>query len=193
MPVQTRRTRKSAGERREEILAVALEHFAIGGYRGTSTEGIAREAGLSQPYLFRLFRTKRELFLACHDRANEKVLEAFRRAAAGAPEGERLCRMGRAYVEELLPDRHAILMLMQSFVASSDPEVQAHVRRAYGTTVAEVTRLSGAGPEEVWRFFAHGMLLNVIAALNLKAIADRDPWAAAWARPARMTGYDDPR
>ena len=42
-----------------------MRHFAIGGYNGTSTEAIAREAGISQPYLFRLFRTKKELFIAC--------------------------------------------------------------------------------------------------------------------------------
>src|SRR5215212_10397208 len=101
------RVRKSADERREEILTVALRHFAIGGLHGTSTEAIAREAGISQPYLFRLFRTKRELFLACVDRADGKVSDVFRRAVAEAPEGERLQAMGRAYIEELLPDRHS--------------------------------------------------------------------------------------
>jgi AcrR family transcriptional regulator len=88
--------RKSAEVRREEILAVAMEHFAEGGYHGTSTEVIAKQAGISQPYLFRLFRTKRELFLACDDRACEKVLDAFRRAAAAAPAGEELRAMGQA-------------------------------------------------------------------------------------------------
>ena len=53
--------------------------------------------------------------------------------------------MGQAYVDELLPDRHAILMQMQGYVASSDPEIQAHVR-ALRPLVAEVTRLSGAAP-----------------------------------------------
>jgi AcrR family transcriptional regulator len=73
--------RRSADERREEILAVAIEHFAIGGYRGTSTDVIAHEARISQPYLFRLFRTKQDLFLACDERACENLLETFRRAA----------------------------------------------------------------------------------------------------------------
>src|SRR5919197_6216499 len=100
------RTRKSAEERREEILAVAIRHFAEGGYHGTSTEAIAREAGISQPYLFRLFRTKRELFLACVDRCYAGVAQVFREAAAGLPPEERLEAMGRAYVERLLPDRH---------------------------------------------------------------------------------------
>src|SRR5829696_7713544 len=135
------RVRKSAEERREEILEVAVRHFAIGGLHGTSTEAIAREAGISQPYLFRLFRTKKELFLACVDRANARVHDAFRRAAATAPEGERLAAMGHAYVEELLPDRHAVLMQMQGYVATSDPEIRAHVRGAFGRIVAEVTEL----------------------------------------------------
>jgi AcrR family transcriptional regulator len=171
--------RKSAEERREEILTVAMAQFAEGGYHGTSTEAIARDAGISQPYLFRLFRTKRELFLACGDRACEKVLESFRRAAADAPEGEKLHAMGHAYVEELLPDRHAILMLMQGYAAAgADAEIRDHVRRSYGDVVSEVSDLSGAPADEVWGFFATGMQLNVVAALGL---AESDhPVFRAW-------------
>src|SRR3954468_6456043 len=96
------RVRKSAEERREDILRVAVEHFAVGGYHGTSTEAIAREAGISQPYLFRLFRTKRELFLGCCDRADEQLLAVFRHAAARGDDAEtRLHEMGKAYVDEL--------------------------------------------------------------------------------------------
>jgi len=174
------RVRKSAEERREEILEVAVRHFAIGGLHGTSTEAIAREAGISQPYLFRLFRTKRELFLACVDRADGKVSEVFRRAVAGAGEGEELLAMGQAYISELLPDRHAVLMQMQGYVATSDPVIQAHVRENFGRLVAEVTELSGADPASVWGFFAQGMLLNVTQSLDLESIADKSAWAAAW-------------
>ena len=190
--MEATRTRKSAGERREEILAVAMRHFAIGGYHGTSTESIAREAGISQPYLFRLFRTKKELFLACTDRANAKVDEVFQRAAERAPEGEVLKTIGHAYIEELLPDRHAVLMQMQGYAATSDPEIQEHVRDNYGRLVAEVQRLSGAAPEEVWRFFATGMLLNITAALDLEAIADHDEWAASWCAPLSLIEEGEP-
>jgi AcrR family transcriptional regulator len=180
------RTRKSAEERREEILSVALRHFAIGGLHGTSTEAIAREAGISQPYLFRLFRTKKELFLACVDRAHAQVRDAFRRAAADAPEGERLKAMGHAYIDELLPDRHAVLMQMQGYVATSDPDIQAHVRACFGRLVAEVTELSGADEASVWGFFAQGMLLNVTQSLDLEAIADKSEWAASWCQGLPM-------
>jgi AcrR family transcriptional regulator len=172
--------RKSAEERREEILAVALEQFAEGGYHGTSTDVIAKGAGISQPYLFRLFRTKKELFLACDDRACAQVLDAFQRAAANAAPGQELEAMGHAYMDELLPDRHAILMLMQGFAAASDPEIQEHVRRRYGEVITEVGRLSGATPDEVWSFLAGGMLLNIVTALELPAIAPENPIVAAW-------------
>ena len=49
--------------RREEILAAAFDEFAEHGLDGTSTDVIARKAGVSQPYLFRLFGTKKELYL----------------------------------------------------------------------------------------------------------------------------------
>src|ERR687888_1244010 len=96
-------TRRSAEERREEIVEIAFRHFAEGGYHGTSTEAIAREAGISQPYLFRLFRTKRDLFLACAERCYAGVAAVFAEAVAGATPEARTQAMGRAYVERLLP------------------------------------------------------------------------------------------
>src|SRR3954451_7261227 len=120
------RTRKSAVERRDEIVTAAIRHFAAGGYAGTSTEAIARDAGISQPYLFRLFRTKRELFLACQQRSHERILQTFERAAEGVPQEERLEAMGHDYVA-LLADRTALLFQMQSYAACADPEIQARV------------------------------------------------------------------
>jgi AcrR family transcriptional regulator len=179
------RTRKTAEERREEIIALAIQQFAIGGYRGTSTEAIAREAGISQPYLFRLFRTKRELFLACHDDADGRILATFQAAARGLPKDEVLPAMGKAYIE-LLADKTALLFQMQSYAACSDPVIQARVRESYGVLLKEVARLSGATPEQIWGFFANGMLLNVIASLDLAAIADEEQWAREWCDPGEL-------
>src|ERR687894_3128708 len=136
------RVRKSAEQRREEILAVALRHFAIGGLHGTSTEAIAREAGISQPYLFRLFRTKQELFLAVHDHAKDHLFEVWRRHAADGPPETALQRMGLTYVQELVPDRHHILLMLQSYVACADPAICEHVRGRWADTVTEVAELS---------------------------------------------------
>jgi AcrR family transcriptional regulator len=158
--------RKSAEVRREEIVGIALRHFAQGGYHGTSTEAIAREAEISQPYLFRLFRTKRELFLACVDRCYGHVASVFREAAEAAPEGERLTAMGQAYEERLLPDRHSLLFQMQAYTIS-EPEIRAHVREGFKELVRTVAGLADVSADETWEFFAYGMLLNVTAALDL--------------------------
>jgi AcrR family transcriptional regulator len=174
--------RKSADQRREEIVHIAIEHFALGGYNGTSTEAIARDAGISQPYLFRLFRTKRDLFLACHAEMHERIRGTFERAAQGVPRPDALQAMGGAYID-LLQDRTTLLFQMQSYAACSDPQIQASVRSCYGELVKLVTRLSGAEPHEIWQFFSHGMLLNVVASLDLHAIAGSEAWAAGWVQP----------
>ena len=172
--------RRSAEDRRDEIVEIAFRHFAEGGYHGTSTEAIAREGGISQPYLFRLFRTKRELFLACVERCYAGVTSVFREVADGLPVDQRLAAMGKAYVERLLPDRYALRFQMQAYAAASDPQFQAEVRAGYGELVRTVSELAGVTLEETWDFFAYGMLLNLVAALDLQEIADRDAWAAAW-------------
>jgi AcrR family transcriptional regulator len=184
------RTRKSAEERREEVVAIAIEQFAVNGYKGTSTEAIAREAGISQPYLFRLFKTKRELFLACFDVTHQRIADTFESAARGVPKDEVLRAMGASYME-LLADPNARLFQMQSYAACSDPVIQARVRDCYGTLVKSVTRLSGATPAEVWRFFSNGMLLNVTASLDLSAIADKEAWAKAWTEPGALIRGDE--
>lgn len=183
MRVQPVRTRVPAAERREQVVAIALRHFAEGGFNGTSTEVIAGEVGVSQPYLFRLFRTKRELFLACCEASHERVLSAFRRAADGAPDGERMTAMGGAYMD-LLTDRHLLRFQLQMYAACADDEIREHVRSRYAELVDEVRELSGAPDEELWRFFASGMMLNVISTIGLGE-ADR-PWAAAWVDPKTL-------
>jgi AcrR family transcriptional regulator len=178
-------TRRSAEERRRELVEIAISHFAQHGYNGTSTDQIAREAGISQPYLFRLFGTKRELFLACHAAMHDRIAESFRKAAEGLPQEERLKAMGSSY-NDLLADRTALLFQMQSYAACSDPEIQGRVRDAYAELVRLVQDLSGAAPAELFAFFSHGMLLNVIAALDLDVLAVGEEWARCWVDPKTM-------
>ena len=101
------------------------------------------------------------------------------------PPEEVLPAMGKAYVD-LLTDNTGLLFQMQAYAACSDPVIQAHVRERFGTVVKEVTRLSGAPPQEVWQFFSHGMLLNVTASLDLPAIAEGEAWAKAWCSPGEL-------
>jgi AcrR family transcriptional regulator len=155
----------SAEERRAEIVGIAFRHFAEGGLDGTSTEAIAREAGVSQPYLFRLFKTKRRLYEACVDQCFERIERVFRGAVAGATPEERFAAMGRAYGEQLLPDRHALLFQMRAY-AVADSEIRAYVRAKFGHLRDVVAELAGVTPEETWPFFGDGMLFNVVAMLE---------------------------
>jgi len=158
--------RKSAQERRDEILDAAIVEFAQRGLEGASTEEIARRAGISQPYVFRLFGTKKELFKATVARCLRETLEIFQRAAEGKRGEEALKAMGEAY-RTLLEDRVRLRAQMQSYAACDDPEICAVVRAGYGDIVTYVERVSGADRATVSGWFAKGMLMNVIASMDL--------------------------
>ena len=158
------------------MLDAALEEFAAAGFEGTSTEDIARRAGISQPYLFRLFGTKKELYIATVARCFRETLEMFQRAAEGLRGEEALHAIGTRYADEMLADRTYLRAQMQAYAACDDPEVCRVVRDGYGDLVAYVERVSGLGPEEVASFFAKGMLLNVLASMNV--VEAPEPWAA---------------
>lgn len=168
-------TRLTAEERRDAVLDAALAAFAAGGYEGTSTEEIARAAGISQPYLFRLFGTKKELFKATVARCFRRTLDAFQGAAEGLRGEDALHAIGVRYREQLLADRTYLLAQLQAYAACDDPEIQAVVRAGFGDLVAYVERVSGLGPEHVSQFFATGMLLNVLAAMDVGE--GGEPWA----------------
>ncbi|HET7568203.1 MAG TPA: TetR/AcrR family transcriptional regulator [Gaiellaceae bacterium] len=169
-------TRLSAAERRDDVLDAALAEFAEHGYEGSSTEDIARAAGISQPYLFRLFGTKKELFKASTARCFRETLEMFQRAAEGTRGEEALHAMGAAYVEELRSNRTRLKAQMQAYAACDDDEIRAVVRNGYGDLVAYAQRVAGVGPEHLSRFFSTGMLLNVLAAMDVQD--GGEPWAA---------------
>jgi AcrR family transcriptional regulator len=166
-PVAVTSPRRSAEERREEILQAALAEFAARGLEGGSTEAIARAAGISQPYVFRLFGTKKQLFVATIERCMQGTLEMMQ-AAAGSLRGEEaLHAIGQAYTERLATDPIYLHSQMQAYAACDDPEIREVVRRGYGALVEYVERISELPPDRVSHFFAKGMLLNVMASLDL--------------------------
>jgi len=167
-------TRLTAAERRDDVLDAALIEFAEHGYEGTSTEDIARRAGISQPYLFRLFGTKKELFKASTARCFRETLQTFQQAAEGKRGEEALHAIGEAYMAHLESDRTWLKAQMQAYAASDDPEIRAVVRAGYGDLVAYVRRVSEADWPVVWHFFATGMMLNVLA--SMQVYESPDPW-----------------
>ena len=179
--------RMSADERRETVLVVAVAAFARTGLHGTSTEKIAAGAGISHPYLFRLFGTKKELFLACVERSHARLADVFTQAAEAAGEGDRLEAMGHAYVD-LLADREMLQLQLQTYAACADPQVREAASRGYAELWQLVARLSGAPEDDVRAFFATGMLLNLAAAMDLPQIAGDPGWALAHLRAQAEAG-----
>jgi AcrR family transcriptional regulator len=169
------RTRSTAEQRRAEVIEAALSEFAITGLHGTSTEAIARRAGISHAYLFRLFGTKQKLFVAVAGNCFERTRATFERAAQGTTPEERLESMGQAYIQ-MLSNRELLLAQMQLYAACADPEIRAVARAGFEQLRAEVGRLSGASGERLYAFFARGMLLNVAASMDFPLLGDPDSW-----------------
>jgi AcrR family transcriptional regulator len=168
------KTRLTAAERSEEVLQAAVVAFGENGYAGTKTDEIARLAGVSQPYVIRLFGTKQQLFLATTNRVCDKIESAFRRAAAREAT---LSSLGEAY-NELMPERELLVVLLHGFAASSDPAIGETVRERFGRIHKVVGEVTGATPEEVTRFMATGMLLTVMAAMQ---VTGKNPISCEWA------------
>jgi len=169
-------TRSTASERREALVDAAVGHFAMTGLHGTAVSAITDEVGITQPYAFSLFGTKKGLFLAAVERGFDRVEETFRAAVAAPAEDETAIKaMGRAY-GGLLDDRALLLVQLQAYAASGDEAVRDVVRRRFAQLYELVRELSGADAEELQSFFATGMLLNVAAALDLPQLLFDEDW-----------------
>ncbi len=181
----TSRPRVPASERREALIEAAVHEFAHGGLHGTPVDRIARRVGIAQPYVFSLFASKRELFLAAIERAFQQVGETFNEAAAdfdperAEPEATVLTAMGKAYVELLSSDRDSLLLQHQAYAACDDELIRTRVRGWYAGLVAKVEQLSGAEPERLDEFFRYGMWLNVAAAMGVEDLSVGCEWVRA--------------
>jgi AcrR family transcriptional regulator len=181
---QPSRQRVPAAERRDALIEAAVHEFAQGGFHGTPVDRIARRVGVAQPYVFSLFASKRELFLAAVERGFELVAETFSEAAAAfdpagaAPDTDVLTAMGSAYIRLLSVQRDYLLLQLQGYAACDDDVIREQVRHSYARLVAHVERLSGASPERLDEFFRHGMWLNVAAAMGVGDLS----CGAAWMR-----------
>lgn len=190
MSAEPTRVRVPAAERREELIAAAVHEFAHGGLHGTPVERIARRVGVAQPYVFSLFSSKRELFLAALECSFQRVADTFVRANVDYRAGrgpadceDALEAMGRAYKELLLSDRDYLMLQHQSYAACDDEVVRERVRRRYAELVALAGELSGADAERLDDFFRHGMALNVAAAMGVEDLSAGCAWVQAELHP----------
>jgi AcrR family transcriptional regulator len=161
----------TAEERRVQLVEAAVEEFAQAGLAGASTEAIAKRAGISHAYLFRLFPTKRALFAATVDHTFDHVLETFEQAYAERdPDEPVLAVLGHAYIA-LLEDRSRLLFQLHAYAACGDEDIRAHVRTRYLAVFEWVRKTSGHGEDDVRVFMSTGLLLAVGAAIDAPELA----------------------
>ena len=192
-PTKWPRTRVPASERRDALIDAAVHEFAHGGLHGTPVDRIARRVGVAQPYVFRLFGSKKELFLQAVERGFQLPADAFTKAAAeydptiAKPDADVLKAMGNAYAQLLDSDDRDFLMLQhQAYAACDDPEIRERVRSLYARLVAHVEQLAAEAAERdgtpaveterIDEFFRYGMWKNVAAALGVDDLSAGCEW-----------------
>lgn len=163
-------------DRRELIIAAAMRVFGEYGYVGATTDQVARAAGVSQPYVVRMFGTKENLYLEVLRHDLDELLTTFRRVLAEGPRETLHSRFGRAYVE-LLHNRGLLLSLMHGFILGSDPAIGPVVRRGFLDMCAFLRDEAGFSAEEVRDFLAGGMLINTLVGLRMADEYETDPVA----------------
>ncbi len=176
------RQRVPASERRDALIDAAVHEFAQTGFHGTPVDRIARRVGVAQPYVFSLFHSKRDLFLAAVERGFAQVSELMTRAhdefdpSIALPDTDALTAMGKAYVEMLSTDRDNLMLQLQAYAACDDEVVSERVRSLYAGLVRHVEALSGADQERIDNFFRYGMWLNVTAAMGVEDLSVGCEW-----------------
>jgi len=180
----------SSDERRDQIIGAAARVFGERGYVGGTTDAIAREAGISQAYVVRMFGSKEKLFAAVGDYASERVIINFRAAIAQFPPGatsfQKQGFMAKAYAD-LLADRGLLLSLLQLFSQGHDPVFGPQARRCFLDVYRVVRDEAELGPEDATAFFSRGMLLTILTAMRMPDAIPTDADAAEMLRTVAGT------
>ena len=176
----------TASERRTAVLAAAITEFARSGYAGTSTDAIATRAGISQPYLFRLFGTKKDLFIATYELVSDRIIAAMTRAGTGLDGEEAVVAMSGAY-SELLQDPELLQVQLHGFAAApGDADIAATCRRTFEVLWHLIHERTGITDDEIREFFSMGMMMNVMSAIDLLSVPQQ--WAQSFCpMPEKIT------
>jgi AcrR family transcriptional regulator len=174
---QTVPSRMSGSDRRELVMDAAVAEFGEHGWHGARIEAIAARAGISHPYLLRLFSSKRELFIAATHRAFDRMEETFSDAVARGGD-DPILALGEAYRLLLRDDPATLRLHMHALAVAGDPQVGEAVTRRYAALLQRMRELSGATEDRVRTCFAVGLTLTVVTVLDLPDRAGDIRWAA---------------
>ncbi|WP_124054583.1 TetR/AcrR family transcriptional regulator [Arcanobacterium ihumii] len=168
----------TAEERRRQIFTIAANEFATKGLQAASIDDIAAKAGVTQPYVFRLVKTKKALFMALVDDAYESLTTGLRQASSNETGLNAVELMAPVYLDRLT-DNTRLQLLLQGLAACADAEIKEAMRKNYAQlweTVEEITQLD---PVAVKTFLGLGLFMSAAAALDLGEVDEK------WARGAR--------
>ncbi len=198
-PARTKRAprapRMTSDARRQEILRCALRAFSRANYMRVTIADLAREAGISEPALYKHFASKKELFLTLVDSIGDRMIETWREIAAGAPTPvDALQRIGTRHFEKALRNKDYSVVMFQAISEVADEDVRRTLGRVYGRYVAfiedllaDAKRRGLAGPHVdarviAWNLVALGFSLNLVALIDLDAdLIGKN--LATWGRP----------
>jgi AcrR family transcriptional regulator len=166
--------RSTSDERREALITAAIEAFAACGLHGTAVSSITNAVGITQPYAFCLFGSKKGLFLAAVHRSFDQLEELFQARAREVPREERLCAIGQAYDDLLATDPHLLRFHLQCFAASGDDEVRSVVRDRMRRLFDLVRQVADVDDDTARTFLGRGMLCILTSALDLDVLAPSD-------------------
>jgi AcrR family transcriptional regulator len=177
MPSASRSTLSTADERRETVIASAIDVFGASGYLGTPISAVAEHAKISTAYVFKLFPGKETLFVAALERCFDRIEQALEAGAAGS-EGQSpsdiLWAMGDTYAD-LIADRSLLMLQVHAQSAASVPEIGGALRRGLARITRFTKARSGATDDEVQRFIAFGQLCHLIVTTGIEDAGD--DWA----------------
>ncbi len=169
-----------ANERRQQVLDAAEAVFSVNSYRDVGTAGVAAEAGVSEPTLYRYFDSKRDLYLAMLDRNAKRLLAGWRRLAEESPSAMGgITAIGIQYYTQLKEDPSQFLLRARSLLETGDEMVADHARKVFWETFEFIEgiyrRARDAGEiaadtdvrAQAWLFMSMGGLLDQFLLMGL--------------------------
>ena len=177
-------TRLPAAQRKEQLLDTAVELFARRGFGGATTAELAKAAGVTEPIIYRHFRSKKDLFIAVIDRTSELTLETWERQLKTAKDpAQRLRRLIAANPTPSDRGRGIYRVIVQAMMEIEEPEIlqaiQRHLKNLHAFVTGEVVKAQNEGhvskfftPEiTAWTLLHLGLGYGVIAPLGIEGHA----------------------
>lgn len=167
----------TSDERREAVICSAIVVFAKAGYLGTPIAAVAKHAEISPAYVFKLFPSKEELFVAALEHGFELIhstlIEGADASTNQTPD-DILSAMGVAYAK-LIASRDLLMIQVHALSVADVPEIGTAFRNGLQKIAKFVKTRSGASDEAVQRFFAYGQLCHLITTISLDG--NTESWA----------------